>query len=62
MINAMVERESSEDKQPRDKAAARRTSKPLAGGAKQPAAAEKAVKSVANEIIPPEKLNAENDK
>jgi hypothetical protein len=58
----MVERQSSEDKQPRDKPAPRGASKPRPGGAKQPAAAEKAVKSVATETIPPEKLNAENDK
>jgi hypothetical protein len=62
MIIAMVERQSSKDKQPRDKAAARRTSNPPPGGAKMPARAEKAVKSAADETIPPEKLNAGNDK
>jgi hypothetical protein len=62
MISPMLERKSRDRKQPRQKADARHTWNPPTDGAKNAAAAENAAKSSESAAIPPEKLNAENDK
>jgi hypothetical protein len=62
MISLMADRKSSGGKQPRQNADPRRTSNSPTGGSKSAAATENTAKSSPNAAIPPEKLNAENDK
>jgi hypothetical protein len=62
MIGPMIERKSTDRKQPREKADARHTSNRPRPDAKHAAASENAAESSDSAAIPPEKLNAENDK